>query len=154
MSITLWKPEIYRKEVAVSNKLVPIKPVSQTSSMAEVTTSYRPKSIRNRCEIKRLGGVFVLSLCVFFFNFLLVWGLNRTGSNLFLFPFKGARESASTLYYWQNKKKRKQFIHRIGKLIVCFKVVFMHVYYCYFGILIRFVLSIWYEFCFFSRMQV
>ena len=42
------------------------KPVNHTSWVVVVTSTGRPKSIRNRCVIERFGGVFVLLPCLKF----------------------------------------------------------------------------------------
>ena len=53
--------------------------------MAIVTPTDRPKSVRNRCEIEVLGGVFVVSRCFFEFFCRCRGFYHRTGSDLFLF---------------------------------------------------------------------
>ena len=53
--------------------------------MAVITPNDCPKSVRNCCDIKVFGGVFVVNLLL---NFLLYKGFrHRTESNLVLFPF-------------------------------------------------------------------
>ena len=51
--------------VAVSGKVGPVNQVNQTSWVAVVTPTDRPKSVRNRCVIELFCGVVVLSLCPF-----------------------------------------------------------------------------------------
>ena len=48
-----------------SGKVGPVKQVNQTSWVAVVTPTDRPKSVRTRCKIELFCGFFVLSLCPF-----------------------------------------------------------------------------------------
>ena len=45
-----------------------LEPVNHTSLVAIVTSTDRPKSVRNRCVIEGFGGVFVLSRCFLDFS--------------------------------------------------------------------------------------
>ena len=51
--------------VAGSGKVGPVNQVNHTSWVAVVTSTDRPKSVRNRCVIKLFVALFVLSLCPF-----------------------------------------------------------------------------------------
>ena len=51
--------------VAGSGNIGPVNQVNHNSWVTEVTPTYRPKSVRNRCVIKLFVALFVLSLCPF-----------------------------------------------------------------------------------------
>ena len=48
---------LYNTAVAVSGKVGPVKLVNHTSLVAVVTSTDRPKSVRNHCVIKLLCGI-------------------------------------------------------------------------------------------------
>ena len=65
----------------------PVNRFNHTCSVAIVTPTDRPKSVRNRCVIEVFGGVFVLSRCFFGFFCGCRGFWHRTESDLFLFLF-------------------------------------------------------------------
>ena len=52
--------------VAGSGKVGPVNQVNHTSWVAEVTSTDRPKSVRNRCVIELFCGVVCIVTCIHF----------------------------------------------------------------------------------------
>ena len=56
--------------------------------MAVITSTDRPKSVRNLCVIELFGGMFVLSLCPFDISVRTRAFCHRTELDLFFFPLR------------------------------------------------------------------
>ena len=99
-------------------------PVNHTSWVAVVTSTDRPKSVRNRCVIELFVALFVLSLCPFDISVGVGFFWHRTESDLFLFLSKKNRIHA---YFskdvWRYNRTKCQVTSKQVKIVTQYSIL-------------------------------